>query len=288
MYDCEKCGRNGGLLIILSVNFIRYAVRSDVGRVRKNNEDNLFYCNKYVSFNQLGDIHSAAGECEMPAVFAVFDGVGGEKNGEKASFIAAHTLSAFYNELCQSNSQNYNQIIDSYVANTNKAIGEQAKSIGSIMGTTAAIVIIAQNCIHAYNIGDTRIYAYERGCLRQISIDHTLAREKIEVNQYTYSEARRSSDWGKLTACLGVPKGNGEYDRISQLPAIQIKRKIKLLICSDGLSDMLSDEILGRRLRAFESPQKIAKKLMSDALNMGGKDNTSLIVLDIFKNCFRI
>ncbi len=272
----------------MRVNFIRYAVRSDVGRVRKNNEDNLFYCNKYMMFGQSDDIHSAAGECEAPAVFAVFDGIGGENNGEKASSIAAHTLSAFYNELCQSNPQNYNRVIDSYVASTNEAIGEQTKLIGSIMGTTAAIVIISQNCIYAYNIGDTRIYAYERGRLRQISIDHTLARKKIEANQYTYSEARRSYDWGKLTACLGIPKNNGEHDRISQLPIIQVKRKLRLLICSDGLSDMLSDEILARRLGAFVSPQNITKKLMSDALNMGGKDNISLIVLDICNKRFGI
>jgi serine/threonine protein phosphatase PrpC len=288
MYDCKEHGRNGGFLIIMRVNFIRYAVRSDVGRVRKNNEDNLFYCNKYMMFGQSDDIHSAAGECEAPAVFAVFDGIGGENNGEKASSIAAHTLSAFYNELCQSNPQNYNRVIDSYVASTNEAIGEQTKLIGSIMGTTAAIVIISQNCIYAYNIGDTRIYAYERGRLRQISIDHTLARKKIEANQYTYSEARRSYDWGKLTACLGIPKNNGEHDRISQLPIIQVKRKLRLLICSDGLSDMLSDEILARRLGAFVSPQNITKKLMSDALNMGGKDNISLIVLDICNKRFGI
>lgn len=162
----------------MSVNFIRYAARSDVGRVRKNNEDNLFYCNKYMMFGQLDDIHNAAGECGAPAVFAVFDGIGGENNGDKASFIAAHTLSAFYNELCQSNPQNYNRVIDSYVASTNEAIGEQTKLIGSIMGTTAAIVIISQNCIYAYNIGDTRIYVYEKSRLRQISIDHTLARKK--------------------------------------------------------------------------------------------------------------
>lgn len=176
MYDCKEHGR--GFLIIMSVNFIRYAVRSDVGRACKNNEDNLSYCNKYMMFEQSDDIHNAAGECEVSAVFAVFDGIGGENNGEKASSIAAYTLSAFYNELCQSNPQNYNRVIDSYVASANGAIGEQTKLIGSIMGTTAAIVIISQNCIYAYNIGDTRIYVYERGRLRQISVDHTMARKK--------------------------------------------------------------------------------------------------------------
>jgi len=272
----------------MSVDFIRFAVRSDVGRVRKNNEDNLFYCNKYMMCGQSDISYSAAGECMAPAIFAVFDGIGGEDNGEMASFIAARTLSAFYGELCQSDPQNYNQIIDSYVVSVNAAINEQTKSLGSIMGTTAAIVIISQNCIYPYNVGDTRIYMYERGRLRQISIDHTLARKKVEANQYTYSEARISSDWGKLTACLGVLKNNGEYDKISQLPTLQLKRRQRLLICSDGLSDMLTDETLAHRLGAFESSQNVAKKLMSDALNRGGKDNISLIVLDIGNRWFAI
>lgn len=272
----------------MSVDFIRFAIRSDVGRVRKNNEDNLFYCNKYMMHGCSGNPYSIAGECRVPAIFAVFDGIGGENNGEMASFIAARTLSAFYGELCQSDPQNYNQIIDTYVVSVNTAINEETKALGSIMGTTAAIVIISQNFIYAYNVGDTRIYVHERGKLRQVSIDHTLARKKVEENQYTYSEARISSDWGKLTACLGILKNNGEYDKISQLPILKVKRRQRLLICSDGLSDMLSDETLEHRLGAYESAQNVAKKLMSDALNRGGKDNITLIVLDIDNRCFAI
>lgn len=264
----------------MATAFIRYAVRSDKGCVRKNNEDNLFFCGRHLVSGDLIHPFSAEGECALPAVFGVFDGVGGEQYGEWASMIAAQSLADCHLQISSEPASAFEKIMKSYTSTVNCKIAKAASAQGARMGTTAAVAIISQNGISAYNIGDSRIYMYNCGKLRQISVDHTLARQKIELKEYTVQEARRSRDWGKLTACLGIPKINGEFAEMTPLPTIPVKGRIRLLLCSDGVSDMVPDNVIAGILR-FGSPGQAGKKLMSEVLNRGGQDNASFIIADI-------
>lgn len=78
---------------------IRYAARSDKGCIRRNNEDNLFFCGRYLTSSELSHPFGVDGECPFPAIFGVFDGIGGEQCGEFASMIAAQTLTAYEPQL---------------------------------------------------------------------------------------------------------------------------------------------------------------------------------------------
>lgn len=259
---------------------IRYTVRSDKGCIRKNNEDNLFFCGRYLTSSELSHPFGVDGECPFPAIFGVFDGIGGEQCGECASMIAAQTLSVYEPQLLIDLGNEAGSRMCNYVESVNQKIGEAASVQGARMGTTAAIVIVSQREISSYNIGDSRIYTCARGKLKQISRDHTLARQKIDREEYTAREARHSSDWGKLTACLGIPKSNGRFAEITRLPVTPVNGIIRLLLCSDGISDMVPDNIIEAILR-FGSPNQAGKKLMSEALNRGGKDNASFIIIDV-------
>lgn len=169
--------------------------------------------------------------------------------------------------------------MSNYVESVNQKIGKATSVQGTRMGTTAAIVVVSQSEISSYNVGDSRIYTCVRGKLKQISKDHTLARQKIDRKEYNAQEARQSLDWEKLTACLGIPRSNGVFAEITRLPITPINGTIRLLLCSDGISDMVPDNIIEAILR-FGPPNQAEKKLMSEALNRGGRDNASFIIVD--------
>lgn len=258
---------------------IRYAARSDKGCIRRNNEDNLFFCGRYLTSSELSHPFGVDGECPFPAIFGVFDGIGGEQCGEFASMIAAQTLTAYEPQLLSDLGTEPSSKMSNYVESVNQKIGKATSVQGTRMGTTAAIVVVSQSVISSYNVGDSRIYTCVRGKLKQISKDHTLARQKIDRKEYTTQEARQSLDWGKLTACLGIPRSNGKFAEITQLPITPINGAIRLLLCSDGISDMVPDNIIEAILR-FGPPNQAGKKLMSEALNRGGRDNASFIIVD--------
>lgn len=266
----------------MGIALIRYAARSDKGCIRRNNEDNLFFCGRHLTSSELGHPFSIEDDCPFPAVFGVFDGVGGEECGERASMIAAQTLTDYEPQLLlDSKTESGSRMkMHNYVESVNQKIKRVASIQGVRMGTTAAIVIITQNEIDAYNVGDSRIYTCVRGKLKQISVDHTLARQKIDRKEYTAREARRSRDWGKLTACLGIPRSDGAFAEITRLPITAVNGVVRLLLCSDGISDMVPDDIIEAILR-FGPPSQAGRKLMSEALNRGGRDNASFIIADV-------
>lgn len=260
---------------------IFYAGQTNKGYIRRNNEDNLF-CNGIY----LKDINSLIpfkkqGEASFPTVFAVFDGVGGEKNGEVASYLATKVLSEHFVALRNAIIKNLDDQINKLVDEINEKIQEESDKRLNSMGTTMALVIITKQNVISYNIGDSRIYTYKRkNGLRQISVDHTLAQQRILAGVYTAQEAKKCNDWGKLIACLGIPGVNKEI--IYQKPTVvPIEEGIRLLLCTDGLSDMISDKMLERILRRIKNTEDAANRLMLKALSKGGKDNISLIVVDI-------
>lgn len=261
---------------------IRYVARSDKGCVRKKNEDNLFFCGRYLTSSDLSHAFSVEGDCPFPAVFGVFDGIGGEQCGERASMIAAQTLTDYESQiLLDLKTKSGSRLrMHNYVECVNQRIRTAASIHDVRMGTTAAIVVVNQNEIEAYNVGDSRVYTCVRGKIKQISVDHTLARQKIDRKEYTAQEAHQSRDWGKLTACLGIPKSNGVFSEITRLPIISVNGVVRLLLCSDGISDMVPDNIIEAILR-FGPPNQAGKRLMSEALNRGGKDNASFIIVDV-------
>lgn len=194
-------------------------------------------------------------------VMGVFDGMGGEECGEVASWIAADCARDFVmvgnpcdDLLC-------------FCEEANARICEYADAHGvSVMGTTAAILAFTQDQITLCNIGDSRIYRFSQGQLEQISVDH--------VGMAPYGRK------APLSQNLGIPPEELKiepYVAVGEYHADDI-----YLICSDGLTDMVSVDVILHILK--EEPfGKAADLLMRTALENGGRDNITLILCKVEK-----
>lgn len=260
---------------------IKYAVRSDRGRRRRNNEDN-FFCKGAMLDKDSENPYKLSGKTHSPNVFAVFDGIGGETNGELASFIAAKVLSERCSVLKKKGFDDYDRFVDEYVQETNRRI-KSLSTPSSRMGTTMAMLIVSDKFLKVYNIGDSRIYFLEDNRLTRVSVDHTLAAEKISSGIATEEQIKATNEWGKLTACMGIECGNGLYSEPSRSPEKTIDGRTRVLLCSDGVTDMLDDSCIETILCKSRDVGEAAALLMSEALNAGGKDNVTVMLLDISK-----
>lgn len=260
---------------------IVYAARSDKGRARRNNEDNLYCCGTILTSDIRDLLFRTDGMFTAPAIFAVFDGIGGEQLGEQASLTAAQTLKEHAGIICGTGSDQIDAAVKTFVAAINQRLQDESKRTTKRMGTTMALAVVMQSEIRIYSIGDSRIYALDRDGLHQINIDHTLAMRKVADGLLTETEARQSSDWSKLTACLGIPGVNGTYSEVQVNSIAPLLRKVKLMLCSDGLTDMVPDDRIEQILRSSKTVEKATQNLMSEALNNGGRDNTTIIVAEV-------
>ena len=256
---------------------IEYAYTCHIGKIRNNNEDNFWCCGDSLEAQNQGMSHIRSGymkQSEYP-LLAVFDGMGGESCGEMSAFLAAeacgeHFKTAkdgirndpeeFLNEICES----MNQAICDY-GRTNKI---------NSMGTTAALLAFAEDAVYSCNLGDSRIYKSDREKFYQISQDHVLGR----------------SLFGKapLTQYLGMEEENLQLE--PSISRQEIKIGDRFLLCSDGITDMLSDGEIADILSRDIPVAKTVEILVDRALKKGGRDNITVVLCEIMeqpRNMFR-
>ena len=146
------------------------------------------------------------------------------------------------------------------------------------LGTTIALVVISNEFVRAYNIGDSRIYKFQDGILLQLSEDHTVAEQKRKMGLLTDEQAKHDKSRHVLTRYLGIFE-----DEMVLTPDIitpfKTSKGVKLLLCSDGLTDMLEDKYIEKIMQTFNEPEKIVNTLVDKALENGGKDNITCIVI---------
>lgn len=259
------------------MNKINFSCSSITGLVRKNNEDN-FYCDGKILTQQ--EIFSLNGIAKTPCIFAVCDGMGGEANGELASLTVVKILSK-YAEKIKSSVLHYKNVDDPvqvFISAANKVICDIMRENSFRMGTTLAFAVISDDFVRAYNIGDSRIYKFQNGILSRISEDHTVAAQKIKMGLLTPESARHDKTRHILTRCLGV----FEEEMIltpNIIPPVLTKDASNLLICSDGLTDMLSDSQIQDILSKNKDAHSAVYNLVQAALKNGGRDNITCIVI---------
>lgn len=242
---------------------INYYFTSNIGKCRKTNQDNFLCITNYLNYENSGTdgiINGQTISSDRP-LFGVFDGMGGEECGEMAAYIAAKELSAF--EFDKDIKQGY---LD-FCKCANTKICEYTKDNGlTSMGTTAAILRFTKDKIGLCNIGDSKIFQLSNDQFRQISYDH------VGV-----------SIFGKkppLSQNLGIPES--ELLISPYIATGDYHKGDVYLICSDGLTDMLSASNIKAILRQDDG-QTAAERLLDQALNNGGKDNITFILIHIEK-----
>ena len=220
--------------------------------VRDNNEDSLF--------------PDSAGESTGPAVLMVADGMGGHVAGEVASRIAVNTAASV--ELDPGDR----------VAAANRAIREEVARNPDLegMGTTLTMVQLEPGGVARFgHVGDSRAYIFTDGQMEQVTEDHTVAAEYVAIGQITAEEANDHPQSHMLTRCLGLTR----FVNVDEI-AVDLEPGDRILLCSDGLNSMLTDDQIAAGL-AIESPDEAAWKLIDDANKAGGNDNITVIVVDV-------
>ena len=257
---------------------ITYSACSEMGRVRSNNEDNL-YCGGVILTPETRETPFAlSGEAAAPCLFAVCDGMGGQEEGEFASFAAASLLPELEEALKTAPPEKTGRLVQEYVTKANKLICDRMSEKSVRIGTTLVLVIVTEEVILPYNIGDSRIYEYTGGKLSQISRDHTLTMQKVRMGVLTEEEAKSDRDRNKLTRYLGVFEDEMVMEA-EALPALPLTERRRLLLCSDGLTDLVNNDRIEEILQSAATCEA-AGLLVAEALEAGGKDNVTCIVIE--------
>ena len=231
-----------------------WGVATDVGRVRHINQDGLVA--------RLG-------------LFAVADGMGGHTGGEIAAEIAVEVLEAHRTIVSTQD------LIDAVHA-MNAAIMGRAEAEPSLtgMGTTlcalALVVSGDQERLALANVGDSRVYVYAGDELQQLTEDHSLVAQLVRDGTLTATEAERHPQRNVLTRALGIDH-EVSVDAWEVLPFTGDR----FVLCSDGLSNELTDDQIAAVLRRLADPQEAANELVRLANDNGGRDNITVVVVDI-------
>ena len=254
--------------------YVSYA--TNVGKVRGENEDNYF-----VDSVGIRILENESGERTLdgsyPRIFAVCDGMGGEAYGEEASRITADVLREAARLLGEASAEELDDLIHQVVTKANDRIVEMRRERRcGISGSTLAMVCLREGQAYAYNIGDSKVYCLEDGVLVQVNEDQTVAARKVKANIYTEEEARKSSDFSKLTSFVGVDDRGIGIKALTYAPICMTNRV--LVLCSDGLSDMCEKEEIVGVLSAVSGNK--AEALVRRALERGGEDNVTCIVIE--------
>ena len=225
-------------------------VRTDVGRVRKQNEDSVY-------------------AADAQRLFAVADGMGGHRAGEVASSMAVEALRARL-QARQPDLQLMRQAFEEANRRISCAAEKDERLQG--MGTTMTALWQTERSVLIAHVGDSRVYLLRRGRLRQVTDDHSVVAELLRCGLITPQEARRHPYRNVITRSLGSAP-TVEVDLLER----DREPGDLWLLCTDGLSNMLTDREMEALLVSLP-PQKAADALMQKALEAGGTDNITLIL----------
>lgn len=241
------------------------------GNVRTNNEDNG-YLDGYYRLNDKEFAWNYEKEKENSIMTAVFDGMGGEDNGEVASRLAVRTMYSMKNK-------RFSDITEEYTINAGKKIQNNAN--GTHMGTTYTALSVEDNVYYFSNLGDSRGYLFRDGVLTQMTKDHNMIQEMLKNGILTEEQAQKHPDRHTLYQYLGMREEEEEIEPEPYIAEpVEAQSGDICLLCTDGLTDMLSDQEISNILSEKQLAEEKIQKLLKTALEHGGKDNITILVLE--------
>ena len=257
---------------------IKFAVRSETGYVRTNNEDNFFCNGFYMTPSERERPFFMSGIAEMPCIFAVFDGMGGHDCGELASLTAVETLAEHAGKIRGGECAE----VDDFVMDADRKLLALMNERGIRTGTTFAMCVFGKNFFTAYNLGDSRIYSVKNGFLTRISDDHTVAEEMVRTGRLNPNYADDSRYSNIITRFIGMKE-----DELASKPDVyallDYEENSRVLLCTDGLNKMLKHKDMNDIMKSSGTVDDAVNGLVDEALRRGGKDNVTCIVIDLSK-----
>jgi serine/threonine protein phosphatase PrpC len=238
-----------------------HSAKSHIGNVRKANED-------------------AFGESTLANaghVFVVCDGMGGHNGGEIASRLAVNSILDY---LSKANLTTIKKDIQGAIAFANSVVFEESKKDSALlgMGTTAVVLLIHKDSFYIGHAGDSRLYLLSDNQLHQLTKDHSIVQELMDVGQINAEDQKDHPLKNRITRAIGIDSTiEAEVsDRI-----LQVKKNDCFLLCSDGLSNMLNDSEIAKIISSESDIKTRVDELISAALMVDGKDNITACLIEI-------
>ena len=241
---------------------MRILAKSDIGKAREMNQDSFFV-------SRLNDDIQ---------IFILADGMGGYKGGEIASKLAVHSAQSF---ICRNfekipkEKDNILKLINDGIEYANLTVYEESQKNEELkdMGTTMDVCLIYGNKVYIGHVGDSRVYRIRRNIIRKLTTDDSYVQKLVKDGTITKEEAINHPKKNMLLKAVGC----------SSLvnPSVMCKGFLKddiLLMCSDGLTNMLSDQKIYKTL--LENSEKPEIALINEANRQGGIDNITVIIID--------
>lgn len=233
--------------------------KTDIGMVRSVNQDSIFFSDKQVG--------------NLPNLYIVADGMGGHQAGDYAS---AHAVSWFVKYVRECEYKNPITIIKTGIAKVNDMLLEQSNTHENLrgMGTTFVTAVVVDGTLYVANIGDSRLYVIGEEA-RQITLDHSLVEELIRMGQLDRRKVHYHPEKNIITRALGT--GN---EAVPDFFEVELKEEEKLLLCTDGLTNMIENDEIRDIVSQKNFLDKICEQLIKRANYYGGTDNIGVVVVE--------
>ncbi len=234
---------------------------TDIGRKRKLNQDYVYTCE-----TPLG---------KLPNLFVVADGMGGHNAGD---FASKHTVEVIVRTITEASEDGPIRVIEQAIINANESIRRKSEEDEALrgMGTTVVVATIIDGCLYVANVGDSRLYIMDQE-IRQVTRDHSLVEEMVRIGEIDRESARTHPDKNIITRAIGAAE-QVEIDFFE----IDLKEGDTILMCTDGLTNMLEDSDIRKIMKGQRDVAGKAEELIKAANNNGGKDNIAVIIIEPF------
>ena len=238
---------------------MKYYAMTDVGRRREMNQDYV-----YATGQPIGP---------FPNLLVVADGMGGHKAGD---FASKFTVEVVKREIAGSRSRKPEKVMHDAIQVANRELIRVASRDVKLegMGTTLVVATVIGDTLYFANIGDSRLYLIDDN-IKQLSKDHSLVEEMVRLGGIKAEDARNHPDKNIITRAMGV-KDEAEADYYE----FRIKRGDKILMCTDGLSNMVEDEDMFGLVKGSRDVVEAVQMLIDRANSNGGRDNIGVVLAE--------
>jgi serine/threonine protein phosphatase PrpC len=251
---------------------------SNVGLIRHDNQDSFLIANletgdiATMSAPTLVSVHTA------PFILIVADGVGGAASGALASSIATETILSelhhWWHKVPKRTAESIEAALKRGVDIANRAIYQRATTSPEHhgMGTTTTLALVLDGEAYIAQVGDSRAYLVRKGAAKQLTKDQSFVQRLIDAGRMTQKEAAQSEHRNIILQALGP-----EEKVVTDFYRVKLENNDYLVLCSDGLSNQVSADDIGRITRSADRPKEICEALVEEAMHTGAPDNVTVV-----------
>jgi len=251
---------------------------TNVGLIRHDNQDAFLIANletgeiATMSAPSLVSVHTA------PFILIVADGVGGAASGALASSIATETilteLHRWWHKVPKRTPESIEAALKRGIDSANRAIFQKANTSPEHhgMGTTTTLALVLDGEAFIAQVGDSRAYLVRKGSAKQLTKDQSFVQRLIDAGRMTAKEAAQSEHRNIILQALGP-----EEKVVTDFYRVKLENDDFLILCSDGLSNQVSDEDIGRLAKGSGQPEDVCEALIEEAMHTGAPDNVTVV-----------